>query len=163
MKYFRLTTLHRQALPVLAVLMILRSLVAPGLSIENDNRTSELMLTFCTSLIEQTADRHMGEPGQDGQTHVDPGHVYELAISELSDSPADFGTGHEHDIGHGLSNSHCGLWTASGTYVAGNLYDHAGRFSWMGRDVLAYEYDSASIRPPIYLRHSPRAPPRTLI
>jgi hypothetical protein len=163
MKYFRLTTLHRQALPVLAVLMILRSLVAPGLSIENNNRSSGLMLTFCTSLIEHTADRHTDEPGQDGQTHVDPGHVYDLTESVTSDSPMTSGLGHEHDIGHGLSNSHCGLWTASGTYVTGNLHDPAGWISYMARDVLKYEHESAAINPPYYLRHSPRAPPRTLI
>lgn len=163
MKYFRLTTLHRKALPVLAVLMILRSLVAPGLSIENDNRSSGLTLTFCTSLIEHTGETHSGVPGLDGQSHVDPGHVYDLAVAKNSDGTATSGAGHEHDIGHGLSNSHCGLWTTSGTYVAGSLHDHAGRFSFMGRGVLAYEHDSASIRHPYYLRHSPRAPPRTLI
>jgi len=159
MKYFRLTTLHRKALPVLAVLMILRSLVAPGLSIESDNRSSGLTLTFCTSLIEHTGDPHSAMPGHAGLTHVDPGHVYDLAVVMNSDGPTTSGSGHEHDIGHGLSNSHCGLWTTSGTYVAGSLYDHAGRFSFMGREFLAYEQYSNSIKPPYYLRHSPRAPP----
>jgi len=151
-KYLR----NMPAVALLVLAVLLRSLIAPGLVVENDkDYPLGFQLAYCDDLIPS---RITDNSSAHATGHVDPGHVYD--IIGVSGSPdTHTGNGHDHSRGYGLSEGHCGLWSASGIFLADISWQFSRQFEVQSAVQLRPDYDGVFSRADLISDAQPRAPP----
>lgn len=146
----------RIAASLIIGIFILRSLLAPGLV--PDNR-SGLTVVYCDNLIE-TAPPEYGF-GTSGHQHAS--HVYSISISWAEEMLVSLDTGHDHGPGDRVHDLHCGLWTASGTLLAGMPFHRFTGFTYATSDIPVETVIKFAVRQLKYGQRHARAPPLHLI
>jgi len=149
-------------LTILAVAVVLRSLIAPGLIVENtSNNPVGLTVAYCEDFSKSPQVSISGLSQSDGHSHLHIGHVYDLQglAGQNVDTTGHTHTGLEHESGHGLSSTHCGLWTASASFLADINPNFSGQQFVRGSGVFNSEYNTPHRKASYNQQQQPRAPP----
>jgi hypothetical protein len=152
----RLPAKERLAGLLIVGMFFLRSLLAPGLVMEV---RSGLTIVYCDALIESITPDH----GFETANHQHASHVYHVPVPWAQETPGSEDPDHDHGPGDQVYDLHCGLWTASGTLLAGTPSHISNGFTYITPDLPIEAIVTFAVHKSLYGQRHPRAPPLHLV